>query len=515
MSQRSSGSGQKMKHRIIRISTVVVCSAAAAMTSGCMVGPDFQRPAAPEVKTYTQQPLPGQTSATAGITGGDAQRFRVGADIPGQWWTLFHSTQLNQLIDDALKANPTLAAAQASLREARENYLSSEGGLYPSFDGSFSATRQKTSGALFGRPGTSGSIYTLYNVQAQVSYTLDLFGATRRQIEQQQAAVDYQRFQLEGAYLTLTSNVVTTAVQIASLREQLAADTDIRDAQQQIVDVVRKQFSFGGASQAALQAQLSQLAQLQALLPPLRKQLAQQQHQLATLTGRYPSELQPVTLRFDDLTLPKDLPVSLPSKLVEQRPDVRAAEAQLHEASAAVGVATAKLLPQVTLTADIGSIATHPEKLFSPGGGIWSLAGSLTQPLFDGGQLLHSKRAAVAAYDAAAAQYRGTVLTAFQNVADSLRALTDDADSLQAQLDYEHAAKASFDIARQQYKLGGISYTALLQAGLTYQQSRTTLAQAQAARYSDTAALFQALGGGWWQRHDIADAVASNDQTAR
>ncbi len=490
-----------MKRFALHFSTFAAAGAV-VLVSGCMVGPDFTRPSAPAAKTYTHGPLPTSTAAATGVAGGDSQHFEIGADIPSQWWTLFRSPQLNQLIVDALQANPDLEAAKASLRVAQENYLASFGGLYPAFNGSFTANRQKISGAQFGQPGGGGSIYTLYNAQAQVSYTLDLFGGTRRQIEQNRAGVDYQRFQLEGAYLTLTSNVVTTVVQIASLHAQIAAIRDITGAQQQIVDIVRNQFKFGGVSQIQLQQQLAQLAQVQTQLPPLRKALAQQQHQLAALTGHFPSQLKPLTIDLDHLTLPGTLPVSLPSKLVEQRPDVRAAQAQLHEASAAIGVATANQLPQITISGDIGFIATHIGDLFSPGGGVWSIAGGLTQSIFDGNELLHKKRAAVAAYDQAAAQYRGTVLTAFQNVADSLRALDIDADGLKAQLAAEQAARKSYEISQKQLKLGGINYPTLLQSELSYQQSRTALAQAQAARYSDTAALFQALGGGWWNRSD-------------
>jgi len=486
-----------MKRFALRVSTFAAAGAV-VLVSGCMVGPDFTRPSAPAVKTYTHGPLPTSTAAATGVAGGDSQHFEIGADIPSQWWTLFRSPQLNQLIVDALQANPDLEAAKASLRVAQENYLASLGGLYPSFNAGFSANRQKTSGALFGSPQAGSNIFTLYNAQAQVSYTLDLFGGTRRQIEQNRAGVDYQRFQLEGAYLTLTSNVVTTVVQIASLRTQIAANRDITDAQQKIADIVKRQLGFGGASQAQLQQQLAQLAQVQAQLPPLRKQLVQQQHLLAALTGRFPSQVAPLDISFEQLKLPQTLPVSLPSKLVEQRPDVRAAAAQLHEASAAIGVATANQLPQITISGDIGTIATQIGDLFSSGGGIWSIAGGLTQPIFDGGQLRHKKRAAVAAYDQAAAQYRGTVLTAFRNVADSLRALGIDADGLKAQLAAEQAARKSYEISQKQLKLGGINYPTLLQSELSYQQSRTALAQAQAARYSDTAALFQALGGGWW-----------------
>ncbi|MDE2148361.1 MAG: efflux transporter outer membrane subunit [Gammaproteobacteria bacterium] len=495
--------------RVVSRLLAIVTAAVTVTLSGCAVGPDFKRPPAPPVDRYTRQPLPAATASTA-IAGGAAQRFAPGADIPGQWWALYHSAPLNALIDDALRANPSLQAAQAALRQAREVYLASVGNLFPSFDGNFRATRQKTSGSLFAAPGSNGVIFSLYNVQAQVSYTVDLFGGVRRQIEENRATVDFQRFQFEASYLTLTSNVVTAAVRAAAVQAQIEAAEEVVAARRRILDSVQRQLEAGGASQAEVQQQLAQLAQAQAALPPLRTQKAQLEHQLAALTGRFPSQMSPLQLTLDQLTLPQQLPLSLPSKLVEQRPDVRAAEAQLHRASAAVGVATANLLPQFTITGFLGSVATHFGDLLSPGGGIWNLSGGVLIPFFHGGTLLHQKRAAVAAFEQAAAQYRSTVLNAFQNVADALRALTDDADALQAQHDAERAAKRSQDIAEQQYAAGAISYPVLLQAELTYQQTRSALALAQGARFADTAALFQALGGGWWNRGDgdLAETAA-------
>ena len=489
-----------------RVTTAVVTAWPVILLVGCTVGPNFTRPATPRIKHYTQTPLPKQTVSVAGIGEGAAQHFVAGGAIPRQWWKLFHSRSLNALVDSALKANPTLQSAQASLREARENYLASTGSLYPALGANFQGTRQKTSGALFGRPNEPHSIYTLYNAQANVSYTLDLFGGTRRQIEQNRAAVDYSRFQLEGTYLSLSTNVVTAAIQVASLRTQLAVTHSIVDAQLNIVDIVRRQLRLGGASEAQLQQQLAQLAQDRAQLPPLRKKLAQTEHELAVLTGHFPSQVHPLTVNLNEIHLPRRLPVSVPSHLVQQRPDVRAAEAQLHEASAAIGVATANMLPQITLSGDVGSLATRASNLFSPGGGIWTITGGLLQPIFQGGALVHKRRAAVAAYDRAAADYRETVLLAFENVADVLRNLTDDAEALQAQQGAERAARRSYDIALRQYQAGGIGYPTLLQAVLTYQQSRVALAQARAARLSDTAALFEALGGGWWNRNHVTTA---------
>jgi efflux transporter, outer membrane factor (OMF) lipoprotein, NodT family len=320
--------------------------------------------------------------------------------------------------------------------------------------------------------------------------------------------------QLKGAWLTLTSNVVTTAVQAASVRAQIAATEDVNRAQHKVLEVLRTQEKLGGAAGSAVLQQQAQVAQALADLPPLRKQLAQTEDQLAVLIGRFPSNAHLPMLKLDELHLPEHLPLSLPSRLVRQRPDIRAAAAQLHAASAAIGVATANQLPQITITGDIGTIATDPGKLLSPGGGIWSLSGGLLQPIFHGGQLLHQKRAAVAAYEQAAADYRSTVLNAFQNVADALHAIDQDADALNAQLAAEQAAHRSYQISRQQYRDGAVSYTAMLQSSLTWQQARVKLAQAQADRYADTAALFQALGGGWWKRNDDASRTASSAPAA-
>ena len=502
-----------MKLTLSRVSTLAA-ACVVVLASGCMVGPDFKQPPAPDVKGYTAKPLPLTASGAEGVKGSGAQHLNIGADIPGQWWTMFHSPQLNALVVEAIKSNPDLEAAKATLRQAHETYLADFGELFPQLDASFSATRQKSSSALFGSPGGAANIYTLYNAQLKVSYALDIFGGARRAIEQQKATIDYQRFELEGAYLTLTANVANAVNQVALRRTQIQLTEDNITSQQKIVDILRRQLRFGGASQAAVQLQLSQLAQLQAQLPTLRKQLAQQEDLLAVLTGRFPSELKPLDLDVSQFSLPPELPISLPSRLVEQRPDIRAAQAQLHEASAAIGVATAAQLPQITISGDIGSVAAHPQDLFSPGGGIWSIGGNLLQPLFDGGRLLHQKRAAVAAYDRAAAQYRSTVLKAFQDVADTLRAIGADSDDLRAQLAAERAAKKSYDIAQAQLKIGSISYPTLLQSELTYQSTRSAVVVAKVARLGDTIALYQALGGGWWNRKDIDSEADPGATTA-
>lgn len=475
------------------------------VVTGCAVGPNFHSPEAPRTDRYTPEALPPET-ASAPVAGGAAQRLVPGQEIPAEWWTLFHSPSLDRLIRQALADNPTLAAAQATLRQSYENLRALVGSaLLPSVNANASVTRQKISGAAVGQPETTFSPFTLFNASVTVSYALDLFGGARRELEALQSQVDFQRFQLEGAYLAITSNIVTTAVKEAALRAQIRALQDIVASQEKQLDVVQRQFQLGAVARTDVLAQEAQLAQTRASLPPQEKALAQTRHQLAVLTGKMPSEASSLPeFDIEGLQLPLDIPVSLPSSLVRQRPDIRASESLLHAASAQIGVATAALYPQISLSGSYGSEAIQAERLFTGGTAVWSLGGGLLQPLFHGGELTAKRRAAVAAYDSAAAQYRVTVLQAFQNVADVLRALEDDARALQAQADAEAAARESFDLTQKQFQLGAVSYLSLLNAERQYQEARINLVQAQAARFADTAALFLALGGGWWNR--TADA---------
>lgn len=473
------------------------------LIAGCAVGPNFQRPAPPGVDRYTRQELPAHT-ASAGIKGGEAQHFLQDMDIPSQWWTLFHSKPLNDLIDRALKANPDMEAAQAALRVARENVYAQEGAFFPAVAGGFNPTRQKASGVLASPLANGAYIYSLHTAQVSVSYMPDVFGGTRRQVESLKAQADSQSFQLEATYLTLTSNVVAAAIQDAALRGQITATRRIIDIQSKSLELMKNQYESGQIASGDMAAQEAALAQAQAALPPLEKQLAQQHDLLARLSGGFPSEKVAEEFDLSSLQLPEELPVSLPSRLVEQRPDIRSAEEQLHSAGADIGVSIANRLPDITLSANAGSSAAAINKLFTAGTGFWALAANMTQPVFDGGALMHRQRAAEAAYDQAAAQYRSVVLTAFQNVADTLYAIQSDADALKATVAAEHAAARSLSIARSQLELGQLSYLALLSAEQTYQQAMINLVQALANRYADTAALFQALGGGWWNRPDLS-----------
>jgi NodT family efflux transporter outer membrane factor (OMF) lipoprotein len=449
---------------------------------------------------YTPAPLPAQTASAPGA-GGAAQRFAAGDDIPALWWQLYRSEPLDQLIRSALAQSPTLASAQAALRQAQESYNADAGNKrFPAVTGQLDATRERSSQAT----GT-GSVFNLYSASVNVSYTIDAWGATRRELEGLQAAVDYQRYQVEAAYLSLTANVVTTAIQEASLRAQLQATRDVLDAEAQSLAVVEKQASLGAVARSVVIAQRTQLAQTRATMPALEKSLAQTRHQLAVYAGRLPSDAGLPEFGLESLQLPQDLPVSLPSALVRQRPDIRASEALLHEASAQIGVATANLYPQITLSGSAGAQSLKLDKLFSGGNATWSLGAGLLAPIFNGGALQAQKRGAVAAFDEARAQYQQTVLNAFLNVANTLRALDLDADALRAQAETESLARESLDLVAHQYKLGAVSYLSLLDSQRTYQQARVGLVQAQAARYADTAALFQALGGGWWNRAELAD----------
>jgi NodT family efflux transporter outer membrane factor (OMF) lipoprotein len=428
-------------------------------------------------------------------------------DIPGQWWTLFQSAELNALIERALKNSPTLEAAQAALRQANETVAAQRGSYYPSVSGSAGTQRQRASGATFGAPGSS-FFFDLNNASVNVSYTLDAFGGVRRQVEALQAQAEYEQFALEASYLSLTANIVTAAVSEASLRAQIAATEDIASSQRRQLDITQHRFTAGAASRADVLQQQATLQSTLASLPPLRSQLAQARNLLATYVGSLPSDYNGAEFSLDSLTLPTDLPVSLPSKFVEQRPDVRQHSALLHQATAQIGIATANLLPQITLSGSYGGEAARFSDVFSPASTVWSLAASLTQPIFKGGQLVHQRRAAVAAAQQAAANYKATVITAFQNVSDTLYALHGDADALAAQTSAERAAADSLSLVQTQYKLGAASYVQVLSAEQIYQSTAIALVKARAQRYADTAALFQALGGGWWNRNEALTSAA-------
>ena len=484
------------------VQLIVVIGIASITMSGCMVGPDFHQPAAPKVTHYMESSLP---SATAGskATGksGIVQHFATNRDISSEWWVLFHSTIINDLIRTGLANSPNLAAAYAALRQAQETLNAQIGNsLFPAVSAQTGVERQLFTGASEGNGLSSDStIFNIYNANVNVTYTLDVFGGARRQIEALRAQVDFQQFELIAAYLTLTANIVTTSVTVAAFEAQIKASQALLREQEEQLAITRQQFKVGGVSREAILSQETLVEQTRATLPPLEKNLSQSRHALAVLVGDYPNRQFP-SINLNTLTLPARLPVSLPSNLVRQRPDVRAAEAQLHAASAQIGVATANLFPQFPLTGSYGWQASAPATLFATTTNFWTIGGQIMQPIFQGGALLAQRRAAIAAYEQSMAQYRQTVLQAFQNVADALRAIETDARTLRAQTAAESAARQNMILTQEQYRVGGVSYLNLLTAEQQYQQTVLARIQAQAARYNDTAALFQALGGGWWHK---------------
>jgi NodT family efflux transporter outer membrane factor (OMF) lipoprotein len=468
----------------------------ALLLGACAVGPDFQRPDAAHGGSYVESPLPATVGGAPESTVTE-QNLRVGNDLARDWWTLYRSDALNQFVSQALSGNATLAGAAAALRQAQENLAASRGSLFPSVNATGLAERERASGAGFGQ-NTPGNAFSLYNVGINVSYTLDLFGGVRRQIEAAQAQVDYQENQYRATQLALTANIVTAVIREAQLREQVQALREVEKLQRAGLVIVDRRFALGAVTRTDVLTQRTALAQTVAAISPLEKQRAQVRHQLATYAGKTPTEMDLAAFDVAHLELPVDVPVSVASDLVRQRPDILAAESLLHAASAQVGVATANLYPQITLGGTYGSVALSPSALFKPASAAWGLTGNIAQPIFHGGSLLAQRRAAIAAFDQAAAAYRQTVLTAFQNVADSLQALQFDAQALAAQSDAYTQAKAAADLAQRQFDTGAASYLGLLTAQQQFQQSAVNVVQARADRLADTAALFQSLGGGWW-----------------
>jgi NodT family efflux transporter outer membrane factor (OMF) lipoprotein len=504
---------------------IALLVAAASLTASCAVGPHYHQPAAPPNAGYAPTPLP-QATASAEVHGGEAQRLISERDIPFDWWTQFQSQPLNRLVEQAFKANPTVAGAQAALAQAQELVYAQQGFYFPTVAAVYQAERHKISGNLTNdqAPGVQGNgenllaplqsvsqvphtaplYYQFHTAELTVGFVPDVFGANRRQVESLQAQTEAQRFALEATYITLASNVVAAAIQEASVRAQIAATLQIIDADQTALQILRDQFRLGFAMRIDVAAQEAVLAQARATLPPLQKQFEQTRDLIRALVGNLPNQDVPETFEIETLQLPVELPLSLPAKIIEQRPDVRAAEAQLRSANAQVGVAVAAMLPQFSITGSYGGNASQIPWMFRSGGPFWNLYGNVSQPIFEGGTLLHRKRAANEALKQAAAQYQSTVIAAYQNVADALHASISDADALAADVAAENAAKVTYDLTHRQMELGYVNYLALLNAETAYQQTLLTRVQAQATRFGDTVALFQALGGGWWNRPQVA-----------
>lgn len=475
-----------------------VVLAAFLLCGGCAVGPDFQRPGLPDPRAGYAKGAP-EIHASRGV----AQEVQLGGEVDGQWWTLFQSQGLNRLVEAALKANPDLEAAQAALRSAHAMYLAQRGALLPMADLGGSASREKASGALSPPLSTSQLQFNLYNAQVNVGFTPDVFGGLRRQVEAAAAQEEAQRFAAEATYLTLTANVVTAAIQAAGLEAQIRAARTAVKYESDVLDLIRRQAQLGQSGGGDVAAQEALLAQTEQILPPLTKQLRQALDQLAALTGRSPADALDVAVDLEGLVLPTSLPVSLPAKLVDQRPDVRIAAANLHAASAAVGVAIAARLPAIALTASYGGSSTAIGQILTQPNSLWVLGAGITQPIFAGGALRYKQKAAEASLDQAKAQYRSAVNTALQNVADSLGALAADADAEAAADRAEAAAGRSLAIARRQLEIGDASRVTLLTAEQSYAQTLVAKASARANRLADVVALFQASGGGWWNRRDF------------
>jgi NodT family efflux transporter outer membrane factor (OMF) lipoprotein len=492
--------------------TRLIVPLAIVVLAGCAVGPNFKKPDAPEVDGYAQKPLVNPQGAV-GAQGGKLQEFVSGADIPAQWWTLFHSKALNSLVESSIKANPNIKAAQDALLLARENKSAQLGAFWPQISGGYAATRAKSSIQISPVTNTPALYYNLFTPQLDVSFVPDVFGLNWRNVESLKAQAEMQRFALEMTYITLTANVVTAAIQEGSLRAQVRATQREIDESKRMLAILKKQLAVGYAAGLDVAAQEAQLAAVAATLPPLVKALAQQRDLVANLAGKFPSEPLVETFELSSLELPRDLPVSLPSKLVRQRPDVRQAEENVHSACALVGVAVANRLPSFNLTGNLGTDAVMWGSQFASGTSFWTLGAAVTQPIFQGGTLLHRERAAKAALKEAEDQYRATVLTAFQNVADTLHALEQDGPALKAAVDAEKAAKKSLDLTSHQFEYGYANFLALLAAEQAWDTATINLVQAEALRYSDTAALFQALGGGWWNRPEkTKDGEANPDR---
>jgi NodT family efflux transporter outer membrane factor (OMF) lipoprotein len=472
-------------------------AAATVVIAGCTVGPDFKSPPAPTESSYVTTAIV-TTSKTPDTFAGGSQQFHAGQDISAEWWSLFHSAPLNALIERSLRNNPDIKAAQSALAVAREEVLAQRGAYYPSVSAGVAVSRQKTPAEISPTPNSGALNFSLYTPQVSVSYVPDVFGLNHRTVEYLNTQAEIARYALVATQITLTANIVAAALQEASLRAQIDATEQLIRVNSGMLDILRNQYGKGYAGRLDVAAQEAQLAQMAATLPPLQKQLAQQRDLLAVLSGGYPDQALPEAFTLSSLQLPSDLPLSLPSRLVEQRPDVKQAEENLHAASAQIGIAEANRLPNITLTADAGNSALALSQIFNGSTGFWDLGAALTQPIFDGGILLHKEKAARYAYDEAAAQYRSAVLTAFQNVADTLNALEQDADALKAAAAATAAAKVTFDLTQRQVQGGYAATLALSTAEIAYQQAVMNLVQAQSSRFMDTAALFQALGGGWW-----------------
>jgi NodT family efflux transporter outer membrane factor (OMF) lipoprotein len=478
------------------------------MLSGCAVGPDFLRPEAPPVQHYSTGADPTLTTSAAGA----AQRFAPGAAVAADWWRLFNSDKLGAIITAAIAANPSLEAAQQSLRQSQDNLRAGYGIFFPWLGADFGASREKFSPLSFGsaQPGT---IFSLFTLSGTISYPLDIFGGERRAVEGLAAQVDVQGATEQATFLTLSANIVDTVIAKAAYHAEIEATQQLIVLQRQQVALAEIQARAGTVPYSNVLSLESQLASFEATIPQLRQKLTQSDDLLATLAGHTPAEWTPPEMSLAELTLPADLPVSLPSDLVRQRPDILAAEATAHAASANIGVATAAMLPSVTLSGAYGNNSLAVDRLFSSAGHFWSFGGDVTAPLFEGGKLWFQRKAAIDAYRQAMAAYRQTVLSAFAQVADTLGALDHDAAALEAQEKALRTAEEALHLVQANYAAGLATYLDVLTADTQYYQAKISDLETIALRYQDTVALFAALGGGWWNvgRPEAAAAAPKAD----
>jgi NodT family efflux transporter outer membrane factor (OMF) lipoprotein len=492
-----------------------VCAVMAAgitlVLGACAVGPDFARPKPPAVEQYAQGKQPAATVAAEG----KGQTFVAGSKVSADWWRLFSSPQLDAIMKQAIADNPSLQAAQASLRQSQDNLQAGYGVFFPQVDAGYGASRQRYSPLKVGQ-NAPGSIFNLFTLSASVSYAIDVFGGARRGLEGLQAQTEFQRYQVASTYLTLSGNIANTVIARAAYAAEIDVTERLLTGLREQVSITEAQASAGTVPYSSVLSVKSQLAAFEATIPPLRQKLDQTGHLLATLEGKAPAEWEPPALSLADLTLPGDLPLTLPSELVRQRPDILAAEASLHAASAQVGVATAALFPSFTLSGNYGANSAKGGTLNGNNGNFWSLGSNILAPIFDGGTLRFKRKAAVEAFRQSEAEYRQTVLGALAQVADTLRGLEHDAETVRAESDALSYAGDALRLTHVNYRSGTVNYLAVLNADTQFLQAQIGFLQAKAQRLQDTTALFVALGGGWWAvSENIMGANISAADTAK
>ncbi len=472
----------------------LVALGACLLLAGCAVGPNFIPPSPPPVDRYTSGPQPTRTVAADS----EVQTFENGAQVAQDWWQLFKSPQLDAVIKEAVAQNHCLEAALARLRQSQQTLKAGYGVFFPQFQTSFAAEREKFSPAQFGT-ALPGSTFNLYTATASVSYMLDVFGGQRRNVENLAAQVHYQKYTAMAANHTLLGNVINAAIAAAGYKAQIEATEKLIGLEKEQVGLTESQVKAGLTPYANVLSLQAQLAATEATLPTLGQNLSKSQHLLTALVGYVPAQWSPPDFNLADFKLPRELPVTIPSELVRQRPDILASEAQVHSASANIGVATAALFPSFTLSADIGKNITDITRFFSSAAGnFWSFGATVAQPVFKGGTLWFQRQAAIEAYQASLADYRQVVVNAFQQVADTLRALEHDAQLVKAQAEALSAAQQALELVQANYSSGMVNYLQVIIANNQYQQAKLGYIQAQALRLQDSAALFVALGGGWW-----------------